>query len=328
MHLMLGLLLFTVGTSFTHAEVYDFQNWMKNLPAFAKDRPIYELAIPGSHNSFTLNLDKSSDMADDGLQWMDIINNIGGVIQPVANFFGALLGGQHRNSARRVGSALGGLTGSSKDLAVEWGRTQDLDVGQQLNLGVRFFDARLGYQKETGHIRIVHGLHGRSLATEMLPIVEFARQHPEEVVIIYFRNFFNFDSNAYNLLQLRLNQIFDETLIKYNETKSLTNVTLNSINEQRQGNVVIIYNDPTKWNRGYTEFWYPFNAIVSIWANSYSESAILRRMDSAYSQYTASSRTFLLGKLPFLLYLKEQKNWIILFDIYRISRWSTNPRRK
>ncbi|KAF7264036.1 hypothetical protein GWI33_000737, partial [Rhynchophorus ferrugineus] len=87
----------------------DLENWMEFLPDAIKSVPINYLAIPGTHDSFTSDITKDSEVSPDGedilkqLEWLSIV----------------------------------------KVVMANWSKTQAYDVTAQLQAGIRFFDLRV-----------------------------------------------------------------------------------------------------------------------------------------------------------------------------------------
>lgn len=106
------------------------------------------LLIPGSHDSFTSGIVSSSDLAPDA---EDILRKL--------QWLGPLL----------------------KKFVVDWSRTQDFYVTDQLKNGVRYFDLRFGTKPGTDELFIVHGLYSYG-ATEIFDRISFfLEEHQHEV---------------------------------------------------------------------------------------------------------------------------------------------------
>lgn len=81
----------------------DLQNWMGRLPMKVRQRvPIIYLAIPGTHNSMTYGITRSSKIAPDADESVRRLNRVFPVI------------------VRR------------------WSKNQKIDVNQQLTIGIRY----------------------------------------------------------------------------------------------------------------------------------------------------------------------------------------------
>ncbi|MGH9199479.1 MAG: phosphatidylinositol-specific phospholipase C, partial [Acidimicrobiia bacterium] len=83
--------------------------------------------------------------------------------------------------------SVGGLLG--------FGRTQNLDLRDQLNTGIRFLDIRLAHYQDNlfAHHDIVH--MGKSYADILTICSSFLKQHPSETILISVKDEGRFDSH-------------------------------------------------------------------------------------------------------------------------------------
>lgn len=106
------------------ASAMDQSNWMQRLEKFGKSTTkLIELCIPGSHNCGTYSMNVEMPMAPDAPE--------------VARFFDSP---------------------SIRQLVKNWSCCQQISIGEQLKLGVRYFDFRVAYRLESAEFHIVHGL--------------------------------------------------------------------------------------------------------------------------------------------------------------------------
>jgi len=130
-------------------------SWMGCLvradPGFG-ETPLSEVAIPGSHDSGTFNLDPTDFDTQSGSSCTSYIP----------------------------------LFSSLPALVARWSQTQDESFTQQLNHGIRYFDLRVAYPGDPAQgWRIVHTQFARSsLSDDLDQIASWASQHPREVVIV------------------------------------------------------------------------------------------------------------------------------------------------
>lgn len=82
---------------------------------------------------------------------------------------------------------VGGLLG--------FGKTQNLDLADQLNAGIRFLDIRLAHYQDNlfAHHDVVH--MGKSYADVLAICSSFLKQHPSEAVLMSVKDEGRFDSN-------------------------------------------------------------------------------------------------------------------------------------
>jgi hypothetical protein len=133
--------------------------WMGCLvaadPSFGR-RQLTAIAIPGSHDSGTFDLDEST----------------------------------FDEASSSDCTSYNPVFASVPALVDRWSTTQDLDYPAQLDAGIRYLDVRVAYSGSAARgWRIVHTLFSTDpLAADMASIAAWARAHPSEVVIVDFQH--------------------------------------------------------------------------------------------------------------------------------------------
>ncbi|XP_034408800.1 PI-PLC X domain-containing protein 1-like isoform X2 [Cyclopterus lumpus] len=132
-------------------------DWMSRLPEELQDVPLWNLAIPGSHDSMSFCLDVSS---------------------PVLRSEPCLL---------RAMDAL--VPCWTRPCVSRWATTQQSVLSKQCELGVRFLDLRIARKPAGGHtLFFAHGIY--TLMTEALDeLAAWLDAHPKEIVIISCSHF-------------------------------------------------------------------------------------------------------------------------------------------
>ena len=82
-----------------------------------------------------------------------------------------------------------------RKIVFRFSQTQTLDITNQLNLGVRFFDLRIGVDSEK-NFRVCHGLYGPTIQEILRPIESFLDAHPQEVVLLDFQHLFEYNGDS------------------------------------------------------------------------------------------------------------------------------------
>ena len=150
----------------------DPANWMGALPSSKVTAPLMLLSIPGSHDSFTETLEKDGPIANDE-KYAVILKNL-----------------ENNEICQKILQTLEDLLGDGlNQVLLNWSRTQEFNVTQQLNAGIRYvgdgnsffkisrqptvlvrhcryFDFRLSHPDKPSSVddvRIVHGLYGDSV---------------------------------------------------------------------------------------------------------------------------------------------------------------------
>uniref|UniRef100_A0A3P9HLW7 Phosphatidylinositol-specific phospholipase C X domain-containing protein n=1 Tax=Oryzias latipes TaxID=8090 RepID=A0A3P9HLW7_ORYLA len=142
-------------------------DWMSKLPPNLHTVPLFNLAIPGSHDSMSFDLDVNSS-----------------IVEP----------DQLRRFSRFC---------CVRKLVHRWGTTQEVNIKEQLDAGVRYFDLRIARKpKDTDPNRLYfyHGLYTRTeVETVFRDINEWAEKHRKEVLILSLSHFKGFDKFAASL---------------------------------------------------------------------------------------------------------------------------------
>ena len=214
----------------------DLSNWMKDLSPELKNTPLCQLAIPGSHNSFTYSIRKDTPVGPDEPEWM----------HKVAKLFGKL----------------------GKTVLYRWAKCQKTPCLDQLSLGIRYFDIRLSPYPSTGEnisktkqLCILHGLFGEDILKILADINTFLEQHEEEVVLLDFQHLYSFSQEDHSLLIDNLAKIFGEKLCPM--TKDISSLTVNTMHKNGY-KVIVVY--PSK--AGETEFLWPRQFCPNPWPNT------------------------------------------------------------
>ncbi|KAF9424580.1 hypothetical protein HW555_000391 [Spodoptera exigua] len=153
------------------------ENWMADLPGAIKDMPLIFLAIPGSHDSMTYGITRSSTVAPDA---EPILNRL----YPI--FRGTIL---------------------------RWTITQASDTWQQLLIGIRYFDLRLATKVGDDKFYFTHGLYGDEISLALGQIRKFVDSHPGEVVILDCQHFYGFSREDHMRLRRYLLDLYGARLV-------------------------------------------------------------------------------------------------------------------
>ncbi|XP_049876141.1 PI-PLC X domain-containing protein 3 isoform X2 [Pectinophora gossypiella] len=180
----------------------NLETWMRDLPPQLQDVPLIYLAIPGSHDSMTYSITRSSGLAPDAEPtWSKLYPLFRGTI-------------------------------------LRWTITQKLDTLQQLLIGIRYFDLRLATKTGSDNFFFTHGLYAGEISEPLLQVQNFVDSHPGEVVILDFQHFYGFTPDDHNRLMRFLLNMYGPRLVP--RTQDLPSVTLSSLNRLRQ-QVIVVY---------------------------------------------------------------------------------------
>nr|XP_006007176.1 PREDICTED: PI-PLC X domain-containing protein 3 [Latimeria chalumnae] len=155
-----------------------FADWMASLPESIHSVPLTNLAIPGSHDSFSYFIDEASPVGPE---------------QPetVQNFF----------------SVFGTV---AKKLMRKWLATQTMNFIHQLEAGIRYFDLRISTKPRDpdNELYFAHGLFSAKVKEGLEEINSFLSDHLKEVVFLDFNHFYGMQNSHHEKLVKMLHEIF------------------------------------------------------------------------------------------------------------------------
>ncbi|XP_028977298.1 PI-PLC X domain-containing protein 1 [Esox lucius] len=160
-------------------------SWMGHLPSALWEVPLWNLAIPGSHNAITYCLDKS-DRSPVDLTQPDLLQKLDKYMKPLIRpFF-------HK-----------------------WGVTQELTVKEQLDSGVRYLDLRIAHRPNdtTTDLYFYHGVYTTlTVETVLQEIRAWLDAHPREVVLLSFSHFLGLNQDLHTELISTIRTVFSSKL--------------------------------------------------------------------------------------------------------------------
>lgn len=231
----------------------DLSNWMANLPdAVRSSKNLTELSIPGSHNSGTYMLSQKLPVGPDEKE----------IVQKLGN-----------------NPILGRLT---KMIMYRWARCQHADIPEQLKLGIRYFDVRLG--QINGQYRILHGLYGPEIHDILKETRAFTTNHPGEVVILDFQHFFDCSDADHKAIIGLIRSAFGSKLIEKKQANNLTLAHLKTIDQS----VMIIYRNAAVMASDHDFLW-PGSFCPNPWANTMNVGTLFQFLDRALDARSKTS---------------------------------------
>ncbi|XP_051273956.1 PI-PLC X domain-containing protein 1 isoform X2 [Dicentrarchus labrax] len=153
-------------------EVTSYGDWMSQLPPDRHSVPLSDLAIPGSHDSMSYDLDINSS-----------------IIEP-----------DRLKKFSKICCA--------RKIVRKWAMTQEETITKQLDAGVRYFDLRIARKPNDPNptrLYFYHGLCTRTdVETVLKDINDWAGRHPKEILILAFSHFKGFDKSTEKQLHTHL----------------------------------------------------------------------------------------------------------------------------
>nr|XP_046232814.1 PI-PLC X domain-containing protein 1-like [Scatophagus argus] len=174
-------------------EIKSYCDWMSQLPPGLHTIPLFDLTIPGSHDTMSYDLD---------------INSY--IVEP--------------DNLKRLSKIY-----CARMILRRWAITQDEPITKQLDAGVRYFDLRVARKpNDTDPTRLYfyHGLCTHTDVKTVLKVInEWAVRHPKEILILALSHFKGFDKDIEMQLHSHLinfiKTLFGAKLFPRNDTPTL-----------------------------------------------------------------------------------------------------------
>nr|XP_056714161.1 PI-PLC X domain-containing protein 2 [Euleptes europaea] len=262
---------------------------MGSLPPALRDLPLSNLAIPGSHDSFSYWVDDKSPVGPDQAKTIKRLAKI-----PLV-----------------------------KKLMKKWSVTQNLTFKEQLEGGIRYFDLRVSSRPgEAGQeIYFIHGLFGIKVCDGLMEINTFLTHHPTEVVFLDFNHFYAMDNSHHVYLIGRIQEIFGSRLCT---KECVENVTLNYLWEKKQ-QVLIFYHHPIY--EEYPVLWQG-SKMPAPWANTTNVHKLLQFLDTTLGERSKHgafhvSQAILTPRVKTIArnLMRGLKNTLVHRNLPRILEW-------
>lgn len=234
-------------------------SWMKSLaekyPVFA-EKPLSEIAFPGSHDSGTCAVTAESHMAPNFPEWASDLAYDEFKDLPDAEI---------------------------QAIYAPWTKAQNLDAFTQLQKGVRYLDLRVCYEPDKQQLWLCHGLLSMEVINAIKDVARFMRESgPDEILLLDFQQLIAFPSSAVHMVLLEMVKTYlGEWLCFPGENKWRTTLSaLWGTNER----IIVFYRDPAVaeavpwlWNRE--------DSLTSPWPDTTSNYVLLEKMSKQVEQF-------------------------------------------
>lgn len=198
-------------------------DWMSRLPEELLDVPLWNLALPGSHDSMSFSLDVSSPVVRSESCFLRLTDRL--------------------------------FPCCTRPCVYRWATTQLSVLSDQCDLGVRFLDLRIA-RKPAGSSKLffAHGIYTLITVKEALDeLAGWLDAHPKEIVIIACSHFESLSDEDHAHLMEFILLLFRGKLCPPQETPTLRSCW------SRGQQVIVSYDDqelqhPGLWNR--IPYWY------------------------------------------------------------------------
>ncbi|KAM6964736.1 PI-PLC X domain-containing protein 1-like [Tautogolabrus adspersus] len=170
-------------------ELTSYCDWMSQLPPELHNSSLFMLAIPGSHDSMSYDLDINSS-----------------IIEP---------------DRLKIFSKIY----CARMIVYRWAVTQEETITQQLDAGVRYFDMRIARKpNDTNPTRLFfyHGLYTRTDVETVLKVInDWAEKHPKEIIILALSHFKEMEERLHIHLIKLIKTLFGAKLFLRTEIPTL-----------------------------------------------------------------------------------------------------------
>eukprot|EP00062_Callorhinchus_milii_P022436 gi/632980208/ref/XP_007906902.1/ PREDICTED: PI-PLC X domain-containing protein 3-like [Callorhinchus milii] len=222
-------------------------DWMGNLPWSLSSLPLANLAVPGSHDSFSFWVDEKSPVGPDQSV----------VVKRLAEIFRSLF----------------------KKNMKKWSMTQSLTFREQLEAGIRYFDLRVSTKPgdEDNELYFIHGLFGIKVREGLKQINYFLKNHPKEVIFLDFNHHYAMEDSHHKDLVQMLKDVFGT---KLSRAKLVEEVTLQYLWEQKC-QVLVFYHHPIAHE---FPFLWPGHKMPAPWANTTDAQKLVQFLETTLGE--------------------------------------------
>ncbi|XP_044142144.1 PI-PLC X domain-containing protein 1 [Bufo gargarizans] len=170
------------------------QQWMSHLCEELWDIPLYDLSIPGSHDTMTYCLDKLSPVDPSSPKLLLFLDQL--------------------------------FPSITRPIILKWSITQTLSVTEQLDAGIRYLDLRIAQRPDvSSSLYFVHGLYTSQTVAETLhEIADWLKQNPQEILIVGCDNLQSMLTEHHISLINCIHRIFGAKLCPKHEQPTLRNL--------------------------------------------------------------------------------------------------------
>lgn len=152
-----------------------------------------------------------------------------------------------------------------------WTKTQLLNITDQLNAGIRYFDFRIAPKTQSSDLYFVHGLYGLQIIEMVEEINKFLDINTQEVVFLDFQIFYNVNREQHQKLVEEMIKILGNKIIFYSDSIRLNDITLETLS--KNGQQVFIFYRPEDVRKHFPKLW-PSFMLPNPWANTMNSSIL------------------------------------------------------
>lgn len=234
----------------------DYSNWMSDRASSIGDKYLWQIAIPGTHDSGTQPVNGSSEFGSDA---SDSLKNL----RKYYHYF-----------------PLGDTTAG--EYIAGWCRAQDNNIQKQLIDGIRYFDLRVCMRHDLDQIWITHSMMCQEVADVFSAVSDFLAKHPKEIVILDINHFYGMNDHLKNEFARWINSKYSSHLLYPSDKEKIT-LRDKSIKEiwQAGRRMIVIYHDSDisgKYDPSSNK--YSPGSFLSLWSGDFIHNPWPNRMDN------------------------------------------------
>jgi len=223
--------------------------WMEQYWNIISDKRIYDVVLPGTHDSGSYSCSFENG---------------------VAPFAPKIL-------RRKC------LTRYMKNVAIDWTKTNEYNLLQQLMKGARYLDLRVCISTKDNEIRTEHFIYGETYDSLLDQIYDFIRTQPKEFIILDFSHFQK--KTLYSMTiddHKRFVSMIQNKIGKYLVTKTEISLTLDELLEKNHRIFAVYHLDEIAYQYSYL---LPSQSMFNHWTNTQSSDTLIKALKKTVIEF-------------------------------------------
>lgn len=242
-------------------KIHDYippQDWMEVLGKVIADKPLCQVALPGTHDSATYEFNQELGASPDS----DLTSGIQDKLEIGRGLF--------RKLTEKLNDVVLGV------VFERLCKCQELTIQEQLNEGIRYFDLRLASHGED-QFYTVHGVYCVNIETVLDEISSFLGNHPKEIVLLDFNHFYEMSEEHHKVLAALIVQKLGPKMA--NQKNGLSPDSPVSEYWEKNAQAVVIYHDDATNKASNGKLWGE-NCIESKWPEANDTETLRSKLEN------------------------------------------------
>jgi len=239
--------------------------WMKDLALEIQSKEIMRVAIPGTHDSGTYEINENSEDSPDSPSFVNTIKSWAGIkgVILLTPIVGPLLAITIAAFVKK----------NLNSIIADWAKSQQQNIGQQLNNGIRYLDLRVA-EKSENEFHIVHSKYSANIDNILQDVANFVKTNPNEIIILDFNHFYNMTCKSHEELIKKIKGKIGDAMAPRSMTAK---AKVNELWNANKSIIVLYSNEPSLKNN--PNLWSE-NSIDSPWPNKTNVTDLKKELDS------------------------------------------------